>query len=171
MRRLFALQPDALFAYFELTARKAYNQTTVYVLFYIRYEEILGMTSDTRQDTSAVERHFSRRFQVALVGEGALVGLLGGGVVTLYRLSLSYAEKEMRDITRYPEHLRRPPCQMGAAYLRIRYTANKCRGHRSPECPVVSSFACKVYRGRSCRLRRSFNGSRRSIRAVRWHVR
>ncbi|MBF4804476.1 ClC family H(+)/Cl(-) exchange transporter [Lancefieldella rimae] len=57
------------------------------------------MTSDTRQDTSVVERHFSRRFQVALVGEGALVGLLGGGVVTLYRLSLSYAEKEMRDIT------------------------------------------------------------------------
>ena len=49
------------------------------------------MTSDTRQDTSTVERHFSRRFQVALVGEGALVGLLGGGVVTLYRLSLSYA--------------------------------------------------------------------------------
>ena len=114
------------------------------------------MTSDTRQDTSAVERHFSRRFQVALVGEGALVGLLGGGVVTLYRLSLSYAEKEMRGITglisgnlvfapRYPEHLRRPPCQMGAAYLGIRYTANKCRGHRSFECPVVSSLARKVY--------------------------
>ncbi|EPD78028.1 MULTISPECIES: ClC family H(+)/Cl(-) exchange transporter [Atopobiaceae] len=57
------------------------------------------MALDKAGDNSVVGRHFSRRFQVALVGEGALVGLLGGGVVTLYRLSLSYAEQEMRAIT------------------------------------------------------------------------
>ena len=46
-----------------------------------------------------VGRHLSRRFQVNLVGEGALAGLLGGGVVTLYRLALSLAEKGLRSIT------------------------------------------------------------------------
>lgn len=46
-----------------------------------------------------MSRRFSRRFQIDLVVEGALVGLLGGGVVTLYRLSLSGAEKLLRQIT------------------------------------------------------------------------
>lgn len=46
-----------------------------------------------------VGRRLSRRFQVNLVGEGALAGLLGGGVVTLYRLALSLAEKGLRSIT------------------------------------------------------------------------
>lgn len=56
---------------------------------------------DSRDATaqSPVERRLSRRFQVNLVGEGALVGLVGGGVVTLYRLSLSNAEALMRKIT------------------------------------------------------------------------
>lgn len=44
-------------------------------------------------------RRLSRRFQVFLVGEGALVGLMGGGVVTLYRLALSLAERGLRTIT------------------------------------------------------------------------
>ncbi|MGI6229557.1 MAG: chloride channel protein [Tractidigestivibacter sp.] len=44
-------------------------------------------------------RRLSRRFQVFLVGEGALVGLVGGGVVTLYRLSLSIAENGLRTLT------------------------------------------------------------------------
>lgn len=43
-----------------------------------------------------VSRHLSRRFQVNLVGEGALVGLAAGTVITLYRLSLSGAEKTLR---------------------------------------------------------------------------
>lgn len=52
-----------------------------------------------KQKSNVVERHFSRRFQVALIGEGLLVGLIGGGVVTLYRLCLSFAEAQMRSIT------------------------------------------------------------------------
>lgn len=46
-----------------------------------------------------VARRLSRRFQVALVGEGALVGLAAGVVVTLYRLALSGAEGLLRSIT------------------------------------------------------------------------
>ena len=57
------------------------------------------MALHLKQKTNVVERHFSRRFQVALIGEGLLVGLLGGGVVTLYRLCLSFAEEQMRSIT------------------------------------------------------------------------
>lgn len=49
--------------------------------------------------SATVSRRFSRRFQVDLVIEGALVGLFGGGVVTLYRLSLSQAEHLLRSIT------------------------------------------------------------------------
>lgn len=41
----------------------------------------------------------SRRFQVNLVFEGALVGLVGGGVVSLYRFALSGAERLLRAIT------------------------------------------------------------------------
>lgn len=50
-------------------------------------------------DDSPVQRRFSRRFQVSLVCEGALVGLVGGAVVTLYRVALSFAERLMRDLT------------------------------------------------------------------------
>ena len=49
--------------------------------------------------SNPVERRLSRRFQVSLVWEGALVGLVGGGVVTLYRLALSWAERMLRGIT------------------------------------------------------------------------
>ena len=51
------------------------------------------------RDGNSVERRLSRRFQVSLVWEGALVGLVGGGVVTLYRLALSGAERLLRGIT------------------------------------------------------------------------
>lgn len=46
-----------------------------------------------------LEQRLSRRFQVKMVIEGLLVGLVAGGVVTLYRLSLSWAEKGMRFFT------------------------------------------------------------------------
>ncbi len=46
-----------------------------------------------------VRRRLSRRLQVALVGEGALVGLAGGLVVTLYRIALSGAEDLLRAVT------------------------------------------------------------------------
>ena len=57
------------------------------------------MAFHLKHKTNVIERHFSRRFQVALIGEGLLVGLMGGGVVTLYRLCLSFAEAQMRSIT------------------------------------------------------------------------
>lgn len=41
------------------------------------------------------------RFQVSLVWEGALVGAFGGLVVTLYRISLSWAERTVRAITSF----------------------------------------------------------------------
>ena len=46
-----------------------------------------------------IRKRMSRRYQAKLVAEGLLVGLFGGGVVTLYRLSLSLAEKGLRAIT------------------------------------------------------------------------
>ena len=46
-----------------------------------------------------VGRRLSRRLQIALVGEGALVGLAGGAVVTLYRMALSGAEGLLRSLT------------------------------------------------------------------------
>lgn len=51
-----------------------------------------------RQDHE-VARRLSRRFQVTLVGEGVLVGLAGGAVVTLYRIALSHAEGLLRSVT------------------------------------------------------------------------
>lgn len=45
-----------------------------------------------KRRTSPLRRRFSRRFQVSLVVEGTLVGVVGGTVVTLYRLALSAAE-------------------------------------------------------------------------------
>lgn len=44
---------------------------------------------------------FSRRYQVKLVGKGALVGVAAGLVVSLYRLSLAYAETAMRHVTAF----------------------------------------------------------------------
>lgn len=46
-----------------------------------------------------VGRRLSRRFEVVLLGEGALVGLLGGAVVGLYRASLGLSERLMRSAT------------------------------------------------------------------------
>ncbi|MST60165.1 ClC family H(+)/Cl(-) exchange transporter [Parafannyhessea umbonata] len=45
-----------------------------------------------------VTRHFSRRFQVYMIGEGLFVGLAAGAVVSLYRLALSHAETLLRAI-------------------------------------------------------------------------
>jgi H+/Cl- antiporter ClcA len=50
----------------------------------------------TINDKHAIERYFSRRLQVAMVGEGVLVGLAGGIVITLYRLALSRSESLLR---------------------------------------------------------------------------
>ena len=50
-------------------------------------------------DRNHVALRFSRRFQVNLVWEGALVGLVGGALVTLYRLALSGAEGLLRSAT------------------------------------------------------------------------
>ena len=50
-------------------------------------------------DKNHVALRFSRRFQVNLVWEGALVGLVGGALVTLYRLALSGAEGLLRSAT------------------------------------------------------------------------
>ena len=55
------------------------------------------MTGDASE--GEVRRRLSRRFQVSLVGEGVLVGLVGGGVVALYRLALSQAERALRLVT------------------------------------------------------------------------
>ena len=55
--------------------------------------------SDQATTGDPVSRRLSRRFQVSLVWEGALVGLVGGGVVTLYRLALSGAEGLLRSLT------------------------------------------------------------------------
>ena len=54
------------------------------------------MASETKDP---IRRRLSKRFQVSLVWEGALVGLLGGSIVTLYRLSLTWAEKTMRSLS------------------------------------------------------------------------
>lgn len=45
-----------------------------------------------------VQRH-STGNQLRLVGEGLMVGIVGGGVVTLYRMALSLAEKYLRALT------------------------------------------------------------------------
>ena len=55
--------------------------------------------SERDPSSDPVSRRLSRRFQVSLVWEGALVGLVGGGVVTLYRLALSGAERLLRGVT------------------------------------------------------------------------
>lgn len=57
------------------------------------------MRATPKASQGPVERRLSRRFQVSLVWEGSLVGLVGGGVVTLYRLALSLAERALRAAT------------------------------------------------------------------------
>ncbi len=50
----------------------------------------------THTEKHSIERYFSRRLQVAMVGEGVLVGLVGGVVITLYRMALSKSESLLR---------------------------------------------------------------------------
>lgn len=45
-----------------------------------------------------IERHFSRRLQVDMVGDGVLVGLFAGIIITLYRICLSTAERLLRGL-------------------------------------------------------------------------
>lgn len=55
--------------------------------------------------TDPVVRRLSGRFQVSLVWEGCLVGLAGGLLVTLYRLSLTWAEGTIRAfVSTFGEH-------------------------------------------------------------------
>lgn len=56
----------------------------------------VGTTPQSTQ--KRIERRLSRRFQVDLVLEGALVGIVGGGVVTLYRVFLTGAERVLRQL-------------------------------------------------------------------------
>ena len=46
----------------------------------------------TDDDVATVQRHLSKKHRLAMVFDGALIGLAGGCVVTLYRLALSNAE-------------------------------------------------------------------------------
>ncbi|MGN0077126.1 MAG: ClC family H(+)/Cl(-) exchange transporter, partial [Parafannyhessea sp.] len=50
----------------------------------------------TDSNNNVVTRRLSRRFQVYMIGEGLLVGLAGGVVVSLYRMALSHAEAILR---------------------------------------------------------------------------
>ena len=54
---------------------------------------------EQRASSGEVTRRLSRRLQVSLVFEGALVGVVGGLVVTLYRAALSGAERVLRSLT------------------------------------------------------------------------
>ena len=48
------------------------------------------------EDKDLLERRFSRRLQVAMIGEGVMVGGFVGVIITLYRLALSHAEGLLR---------------------------------------------------------------------------
>lgn len=52
----------------------------------------------TASDRESIERHFSRRLQVDMVGEGALVGIAVGLIITGYRFSLATAERTLRSL-------------------------------------------------------------------------
>lgn len=59
----------------------------------------MGTTQAIKTDARAqVSRRNSRRFQLDMVWEGVLVGLAAGGIVTLYRLCLTLAERTLRFI-------------------------------------------------------------------------
>lgn len=54
--------------------------------------------ANVQQRNNPIRRRLSRRFQVSLVWEGALVGLFVGALVTLYRLALTWGEKTLRSV-------------------------------------------------------------------------
>ena len=56
------------------------------------------MPGVTQQAQNAIERHFSRRLQVDMVGEGVLVGAFAGVIITCYRMGLSTAEGLLRGL-------------------------------------------------------------------------
>ena len=56
------------------------------------------MPGMTQQAQNAIERHFSRRLQVDMVGEGVLVGAFAGVIITCYRMGLSTAEGLLRGL-------------------------------------------------------------------------
>lgn len=56
--------------------------------------------SETTAQSQQTLAPFSRRLQVILVGEGALVGVAAGLVVSLYRMALGGAEESMRRTTK-----------------------------------------------------------------------
>ena len=60
--------------------------------------------NDVSNQTHPSLAPFSRRFQVKLVGEGALVGVVAGLVVSLYRAALGGAEASMRRTTELLSH-------------------------------------------------------------------
>lgn len=79
------------------------NDSLLTVVFarieYIVKREWINMSMQLSQ--SALQRRMSRKFQVALVLEGAAVGLVAGGIVTCYRLCLSSAEKTLRQTSQF----------------------------------------------------------------------
>jgi H+/Cl- antiporter ClcA len=57
------------------------------------------MSKGEAEGPRGTARHLSHTYQMNLIGEGALVGLFGGAVVSLYRFSLSHAERLLRSLT------------------------------------------------------------------------
>lgn len=55
----------------------------------------------SRRIEAPLDLHPSRRQRLALVGEGALVGLASGMTISLYRFALSHAEQALRTITTF----------------------------------------------------------------------
>ena len=54
--------------------------------------------AEPKTDKQVIERHFSRRLQVDMVGDGVLVGMVAGGIITAYRMCLSRAETLLRGL-------------------------------------------------------------------------
>ena len=61
-------------------------------------KQAIGRMANERTNRSqeVIERHFSRRLQIDMVGDGALVGAVVGIIITGYRVSLSLAERILR---------------------------------------------------------------------------
>ena len=53
-------------------------------------------TEGTSKSKKLIERHFSRRLQIDMVGDGVLVGAFVGLIITAYRMSLSLSERILR---------------------------------------------------------------------------